>query len=106
MTRNRWKRLRPTLSDAIALAMTLAACAQPKEPSPPAGKPLSLYNRLAKDCEQRGSKSCCLASVLAMRRGGFQPAPPEESCPAGTSRNMMRCEDSYQWCEPARPAAR
>jgi hypothetical protein len=89
----------------LALSLGAGGCAPPKEAVPPAGKPLTLYDRLAKDCDTRGSKSCCLASVLAMRRGGFQPASPEGNCPAGTTRNMMRCEDSYQWCEPATPAA-
>jgi hypothetical protein len=56
------------------------------------------YDKLASGCKNNG---CCLASVKAMRKGNYTIAP-QEGCPPGHQRNMMRCIDSYRWCEPMR----
>ena len=58
------------------------------------------YDKLANDCRKKQSRSCCLASVEAMRSGNYTLAP-QEGCPAGYRPNMMKCRDSYRWCQPA-----
>lgn len=57
------------------------------------------YNRLTKECKNKGSENCCLASVKAMKAGNYTLVP-EQGCPAGYQPNMMKCIDSYTWCEP------
>lgn len=59
------------------------------------------YQSLRKQCESRESENCCLASVEAMEAGKFKEATKDSvSCPSGSKRNMMRCIDSFAWCEP------
>lgn len=58
------------------------------------------YDKLASDCKSKQSESCCLASVEAMKQGDYTLVP-QEGCPAGYQPNMMRCIDSYRWCQPA-----
>lgn len=57
------------------------------------------YDKLAGDCKSKQSESCCLASAEAMKQGGYTLAP-QDGCPAGYQPNMMRCIDSYRWCQP------
>ena len=57
------------------------------------------YDRLTKECKNKGSENCCLASAKVMKAGNYTLVP-KEGCPAGYQPNMMRCEDSYTWCEP------
>ena len=57
------------------------------------------YDRLTKECKNKGSENCCLASVNAIKAGNYTLVP-EQGCPAGYQPNMMRCKDSYTWCEP------
>lgn len=57
------------------------------------------YDELASECKNKGSENCCLASVKAMKSGNYTLVP-EQGCPCGYQPNMMRCEDSYTWCEP------
>jgi hypothetical protein len=57
------------------------------------------YEKLANECKSKQSESCCLASVEAMKQGGYTLAPAE-GCPAGYQPNMMRCIDSFRWCQP------
>ncbi|MFH1724510.1 MAG: thermonuclease family protein [Elusimicrobiota bacterium] len=57
------------------------------------------YGRLADGCKKRESVSCCMDSVRGMKKGGFELAP-EDGCPDGSAGNMLRCIDSYKWCEP------
>lgn len=61
------------------------------------------YRDLDRRCETRSSVGCCKSSVEAMRRSGYRLAE-NDLCPKGQSRNMMRCADSFRWCEPPRPA--
>lgn len=56
------------------------------------------YDKLTSECKNKGSENCCLASVQAMKAGNYTIVP-EQGCPAGYQPNMMRCEDSYTWCE-------
>ena len=65
-------------------------------------EPPSYYDTLAKECQTRQSRGCCLASVKAMRAGHYTLLPPE-GCPAGYQPNGMRCIDSDHWCQPAGP---
>ena len=58
------------------------------------------YQQLADQC--KGS-SCCLSSVDSMYRTNSTLSPPA-GCPPGTQGNMLRCEDSYKWCEPGPPS--
>jgi hypothetical protein len=55
------------------------------------------YQNLAQECQNKTSVGCCLASVQAMQAGDYQLVP-EDGCPTGYERNMMKCVDSYQWC--------
>lgn len=58
------------------------------------------YQGLAKQCELKQSVGCCLASVNAMQAGSYQ-LPINGKCPDGYDREMMKCIDSYQWCQPS-----
>ncbi len=62
---------------------------------------LNYYDNLANECKNKESESCCLASVEAMKQGNYTLAP-QEGCPAGFQPNMMRCIDSYRWCQQAK----
>lgn len=53
------------------------------------------YQTLRTHCNE---DSCCLASVQAMEKGGFEEAKDGE-CPEGVSKNMMKCITSLKWCE-------
>ncbi len=73
-------------------------------PSSPAGSavsasPATYYQQLRDQC--KGS-SCCESSVGSMEQGGYL-LEPDGGCPPGTDRNMLKCVDSYKWCEPSIP---
>ena len=57
------------------------------------------YDKLADECKSKQSENCCLASVEAMKQGGYTLAV-QDGCPAGYQPNMMRCIDSFRWCQP------
>ena len=57
------------------------------------------YDKLASECNNKESENCCLASVKAMKAGNYTLVP-EQGCLAGYQPNMMKCKDSYTWCEP------
>lgn len=57
------------------------------------------YQELVKECETRKSFSCCIASVEDMAAGGYKLAL-EPGCPEGYQRTMLRCMNSFAWCEP------
>lgn len=59
----------------------------------------SYYQNLIKECENRESYSCCKTSVDRMSEGNFKTAP-ETGCAEGYQGNMLKCIDSYKWCEP------
>jgi hypothetical protein len=56
------------------------------------------YDRLEASC---GGSGCCEASVTQMRqtRAKLQPTG---GCEAGETADMLRCHESYRWCEPAK----
>lgn len=73
------------------------------------------YQDLAENCKglkefgiSRSSTNCCLKSVMGMAEGNFNliylPYPgevsPKSKCPEGFKTNSLRCEGSYEWCEP------
>ena len=59
------------------------------------------YRLLEKECGRLDS--CCKNSVDRMRNNGTRRAIGN-ACPEGYSRDMLRCESSYAWCVPDRPA--
>lgn len=59
----------------------------------------SLYDELVNECKNKEGESCCLASAEAMKINGYTLVP-REGCPSGYRSNMMRCVDSYRWCQP------
>ena len=58
------------------------------------------YKNLSQQCSTQPASSCCLASINTMSEGGFELATGS-SCPAGFKSNILKCEDSLTWCEPA-----
>ncbi len=67
-------------------------------------KQLYYYDQLMIRCVQLKDRSCCWASVRAMREGSFKLVKPEndwrKQCPKGESPHTLRCDSSYQWCAP------
>ena len=59
------------------------------------------YQKLASQCLQKGSYSCCISSVKNMRQGNYR-IEPESGCPEGFNRNMLKCIDTFIWCEPTK----
>lgn len=57
------------------------------------------YDKLANECRGKQSKNCCLASVRAMKAGNYTLAP-QNNCPADYQLNMLKCIDSFRWCQP------
>jgi len=57
------------------------------------------YQQLALECESKGSYSCCMASVNNMANGNYKLSP-DSGCSDGFQRNMLKCIDSFKWCEP------
>lgn len=57
------------------------------------------YKDLAEKCKEKESFSCCFASVKAMSAGNYKLL--EDGCMEGYMGNMLKCVDTYQWCEPA-----
>lgn len=62
------------------------------------------YQALAESCKQRGSVNCCMSSLRTMRENNYFPASEDDSgnysCPEGFNRNLIRCIDSFIWCQP------
>ncbi len=53
------------------------------------------YGKLKAACPD----GCCESSVKQMETGGYHLARGK-TCPAGFSRNTLKCPTSYGWCEP------
>ena len=64
-----------------------------------AGNEAVYYQKLSEECTTKTSYSCCIASVNAMKSVNFI-LMPEQGCPEGYIKNMMKCIDSLEWCEP------
>lgn len=63
------------------------------------GSNQNYYNKLTNKCKSKQSESCCLASVEAMKQGGYTLIP-QGGCPTDYQPNTMLCIDSYRWCQP------
>jgi len=59
------------------------------------------YQTLAEQCLQKSSYGCCMASVRAMKNGNYKLSE-NNTCGDGFAPNMMRCIDSFKWCEPVK----
>jgi len=60
------------------------------------------YKQLAEKCESNSGNigpGCCISSVRDMVIGNYK-LEPENGCPEGYQRNMLKCIGSYKWCEP------
>jgi hypothetical protein len=57
------------------------------------------YRQLAQECQAKRTGGCCMSSVQNMLSGNYKLSPGS-GCPDGYKRNMLKCIDSYQWCEP------
>lgn len=85
-----------------------AAAEAPKKAAGPVGRPpFEYYLDLRARCASKTSPGCCEASLARMESKGARLAEVGEggvkSCPEGTTPDMLRCADSYQWCAPADP---
>ncbi len=61
------------------------------------------YQELGKSCLAKTSFNCCMSSVRNMAAGKYAQAVMTDGryqCPEGYVNNMLRCIDSYSWCEP------
>ena len=56
------------------------------------------YRHLSRECLKKGSVSCCMTSLRRMMAHHSREVPPQ-GCPEGYVPNMLRCVDSYRWCE-------
>ncbi|MFQ5405906.1 MAG: hypothetical protein ACE5DI_01975 [Candidatus Micrarchaeia archaeon] len=64
--------------------------------------PSSYYGQLKEVCLETGNPSCCIASVNTMEQGNHT-VRPKGGCPQELQTTMLKCIDSYLWCE-AKPA--
>lgn len=59
---------------------------------------------LAKDCEKKLSRNCCLASVKRIKEGSYLLSKAQTlrdaKCPEGYFADTLRCKDSFIWCAP------
>lgn len=56
------------------------------------------YRQLNRQCFKKESAGCCITSVRQMMVKHAQLVPPE-GCADGFVPNMLRCPDSFRWCE-------
>lgn len=56
------------------------------------------YRHLSRECLKRDSVSCCMTSLRRMMAHHAREASPE-GCAEGFQPNMLRCIDSFRWCE-------
>lgn len=59
----------------------------------------SYYGVLARQCENKASFNCCMASVRAMKNGNYKLSD-NNTCSDGFTQNMMKCISTFKWCEP------
>lgn len=62
------------------------------------------YEKLTQQCERFGfgAGGCCRDSADRMRDGNFL-LEPKEGCLQGFKREMLKCIETYKWCEPEKP---
>lgn len=56
------------------------------------------YRQLSRECLKKQSVSCCMTSLRRMMAHHSREVLPE-GCADGFVPNMLRCPDSYRWCE-------
>ena len=59
------------------------------------------YQALAEKCLHKSSYGCCMSSVRAMKNGNYTLSE-NDTCGDGFRSNVMKCMDSFQWCEPVK----
>jgi hypothetical protein len=57
------------------------------------------YEKLQALCMGRMDTTCCLASLRAMKRGGYLPEP-ETGCPERQVPDRLTCAGTFRWCVP------
>ncbi|MFH1520858.1 MAG: hypothetical protein ABID61_04385 [Candidatus Micrarchaeota archaeon] len=77
----------------VVLVLVLSSNKQNDEP-----ELLEYYQKLAEQCESKGSYSCCMASVNDMADNNYM-LEPATGCPDGYQRDLLKCEDTFVWCE-------
>lgn len=100
--------MRKTLIIALSTVVLLIAVYAMRVSATPQAEIAQLpqdYQALGQQCLERGSFNCCMASVKTMAKGGYRQASEfksleDEGCPKGYRRNILRCIDSFAWCEP------
>ena len=63
------------------------------------------YQTLAKECESKQSYGCCISSVNNMADGNYK-LMPDNGCLEGYKPSMLKCIDSFKWCEPSSTCAK
>ena|SRR3989338_1215692 len=56
------------------------------------------YRHLSRQCLKKESVGCCMSSLRRMVVAHAHLVPPE-GCTDGFQPNMLKCADSYRWCE-------
>ena len=59
---------------------------------------MTYYQNLLAECESKNSPNCCIASVTQMASNNYK-LEPANGCPADAQRNLLKCEDTFIWCE-------
>lgn len=62
---------------------------------------LNYYDDLEKQCQTKPGANCCLNSVARMRAGNFK-LEEEGGCPIDYEHQMLLCQDTLIWCQPAK----
>lgn len=55
------------------------------------------YQELKQRCNEN---DCCEASVDSMKKSKGFALIKKASCPKTHRRNILKCQGSYEWCEP------
>ncbi len=58
------------------------------------------YEKLAQECQQKSSPSCCLASLEAMKKDNAHKISDGDMCNYGYKKEGMLCADTFIWCKP------
>ena len=86
------------------LTVSAAALADSAQEVPSEAKPEILsqeyYQELRSVCQQKESVGCCMASYKRIEARKTRALAEGESCAAGERRSMLKCPDSFRWCEP------
>lgn len=80
----------------VVLLLLFLVFNQPAQQSAP--ELLEYYQKLAEQCKSKGSYECCMSSVNEMSDNNYM-LEPATGCPVSYQRNMLRCADTFVWCE-------